>query len=112
MRNSREKAYQQEVKRVVSLLVAKYQPEKIILFGSAVKGKLGDNSDIDLLVVANSSKTYRQRIQEATLLCASYVPKDIFILTPKELNQAVAENRFLVTEEILPKGKVLYEKGN
>lgn len=112
MKNSRKKAYQKEIKRVVNLLVAKYQPEKIILFGSAAEGKLGDNSDIDLFVIANSSKTYRQRIQEATLLCASYVPKNIFILTPKELNQAITENRFLVTEEILPKGKILYEKGD
>lgn len=112
MKNSRKKAYQEEIKRVIGLLVAKYQPEKIILFGSAAKGKSGGDSDIDLPVVANSSKNYRQRAQEAVLLCASYIPKDIFVLTPKELDQAIAENRFLITEEVLPKGKVLYEKSD
>ena len=107
-----KQAYQKEIDRVVDLLVAKYQPEKIILFGSAAKDNPTPESDIDLLVVADSSQNYRQRAQEAALLCASFIPKDIFVLTPTELDQAVAENRFLLTNEILPKGKILYEKSH
>jgi len=112
MEKSLRTKYQREVARVTDLLVKEYKPEKIILFGSMAGGKLDEDSDIDLLVVKNTSKSYHQRIREVALMCASFVPKDIFVLTAKELNQAISEKRFLITQEILPKGKVLYEKGN
>ena len=107
-----KKRYQQEIKRIVNLLVKKYRPEKIILFGSMVRGNLDENSDIDLLIIKKTSKSYRERIKEVALMCASFIPKDIFVLTPEELNKSIEENRFLITQEILPKGKVIYEKGH
>jgi predicted nucleotidyltransferase len=36
---------------VVRRIVEVAAPEKIILFGSAARGELGPNSDIDLLVI-------------------------------------------------------------
>ena len=36
---------------VVQRIVAVADPEKIILFGSAARGELGPDSDLDLLVV-------------------------------------------------------------
>ena len=35
------------VRRVVEVA----QPERIILFGSAVRGEMGPNSDVDLLII-------------------------------------------------------------
>jgi len=102
--------YQKEVDRIVSLIAENYQPEKIILFGSGASGKFHQDSDIDLLVIKDTNESYRQRKRELALMCASYTPKDIFVLTPSELEKAIANNRFLLTEEILPKGKVVYEK--
>lgn len=102
--------YENEAKRLVNLLTKKYKPEKIILFGSMASGHLTDESDIDLLVIKDTPKDYHQRNREVTLMCASYIPKDIFVFTPAELKKSIKENRFLITEEILPKGKVLYEK--
>jgi len=36
---------------IVSRIVNVAHPDKIILFGSAARGEIGSNSDIDLLVV-------------------------------------------------------------
>jgi len=71
--------YQKEVERVVQLLKEKYKPEKIILFDSMVNQTLGENGDIDLLVIKDTNKSYNQRNKEVALICASYIPKDIFV---------------------------------
>jgi predicted nucleotidyltransferase len=42
-----QKVLDEIVRRVVGVA----QPEKIILFGSAARGEMGPNSDVDLLVV-------------------------------------------------------------
>ena len=42
---------QEVLDEVVRRIVEVAQPEKIILFGSAVRGEMGPNSDVDLLVV-------------------------------------------------------------
>ncbi|MEW6680913.1 MAG: nucleotidyltransferase domain-containing protein [bacterium] len=44
------KDLRQEAKRIASVLSKSYQPEKIILFGSAVSGKVNEWSDLDIVV--------------------------------------------------------------
>jgi len=87
-----------------------YNPEKIILFGSYAYGKPSKDSDIDLLIIKNTKKKYLDRVREVALMLDSKFPTDIFVLTPEELKKAISENRFMIIDEILPKGKVLYEK--
>ena len=87
-----------------------YNPDKIILFGSAATGKMKKYSDVDLLVIKDTDEPYWSRQLRVTNLYRGWTPTDIFVLTPDELNQAIAENRFFITEEILKKGKVVYEK--
>ena len=103
-------AYHQEVRRIVDDIVKNYNPEKIILFGSAATGKLHENSDIDLLIIKNTKERYWDRVKRVALMLNTWYPTDIFVLTPKELDTAIAQNRFFLTYEILPKGKVIYEK--
>ncbi|MDZ7344734.1 MAG: nucleotidyltransferase domain-containing protein [candidate division KSB1 bacterium] len=43
------------VESIVSKIAEAIQPEKIILFGSGVKGSGQPNSDIDLLIVTQAS---------------------------------------------------------
>ncbi|MFH1245688.1 MAG: nucleotidyltransferase domain-containing protein, partial [Candidatus Omnitrophota bacterium] len=49
---------------IVEKISSGYNPEKIILFGSYAKGNSGRNSDIDLLVVKNSSRRRDERDKE------------------------------------------------
>lgn len=103
-----KKKYQQELEKITQKIIEGYKPEKIILFGSAAKGKLRPGSDIDLLVIKATNKKYWERQKEVLSFCRGWNPVDIFVLTPEEFNQAQEENRFFLTEEILPKGKVIY----
>lgn len=107
----RKKYYHDGIKEIVEAL-KKYDPEKIILFGSALKGNFHEDSDVDLLVLKDTDEPYWQRQKTATLLYRGWIPTDIFVFTPQELERAVTENRFFVTEEILKKGKVIYEKNH
>jgi predicted nucleotidyltransferase len=43
----------QDFQTLVDRIVAKYSPEKIILFGSHATGNTSNDSDVDLLVVMN-----------------------------------------------------------
>lgn len=86
-------------------------PQKIILFGSYAKGSATLESDIDLLIIKETKKRPAQRIGEVLKLVWGNIPHiEPQVLTPVEFQKAVDENRFFITREILPHGKVLYEK--
>lgn len=102
--------YRREVEKIVATLAADYQPEKIILFGGVAQGRIRENSDIDLLIIKKTRQRYLDRVKKVALLLDTWFPTDIFVLTPQELQKAIDQNRFFIVEEILPKGKVIYEK--
>ena len=82
------------------------KPKKIVLFGSYAYGKSDSNSDIDLLVIVDTTKNFHQRIQELRPLLPKDKPIDLIVLTPEEYQRAQGVNP-LVTE-IDSKGKILY----
>ena len=46
---------QEKLHEIIRRIVEVAQPEKIILFGSAARGEMGPHSDVDLLVVGETS---------------------------------------------------------
>lgn len=103
--------YKQAIKEIVKTLRTKYLPEKIILFGSYAYGKPDEDSDIDMLIIKDTDKTYRERWMEVGRLVRNSkrsIPFEPFIITTKELQRELRRNFFL--REIMEKGKVLYEK--
>ena len=103
--------HQQELKRIVSVLVKKYQPLKIILFGSALTGKTHQWSDLDLVVIKKTKKRFSDRIGELISLSEPKVPTDFLVYTPEEFEKMSQDNYF-IQDEILKKGKTLYEQSN
>ena len=90
-----------------------FDPEKIILFGSLAKGEDKIDSDIDLLIIKKTDKKPADRIAEVLSLVWGNIPHvEPQILTPEEFDQAVADNRFFITQEVLKYGKIIYEKKN
>ncbi len=55
---------QEEIKKMVELIVERFHPEKIILFGSHARGEAGSDSDIDLLVVMHVLSVVRGWIEK------------------------------------------------
>ncbi|WP_222927182.1 nucleotidyltransferase domain-containing protein [Thermosediminibacter litoriperuensis] len=98
-----------ELERMVKVLAEEYQAEKVILFGSLAEGDIHDWSDIDLIVVKETSKPFYERLEEVVEIVKPNVGTDIIVYTPKELEEM--RGRLFFEEEILKKGKIIYERG-
>lgn len=105
----RQQELQENLTRVLEYLKKYYDPEKVILFGSLASGKVGPYSDIDLVVIKKTTLPYFKRIRQLVRLLDYDVGIDFFVYTPEEFAESVQIKRFF-SEEILKKGKVLYEK--
>lgn len=106
----RKEILTRELQRIVHLLIERYQPEKIVLFGSLATGNVRETSDIDLLLVKQSEKRPLERILEVmALLEYPRIALDIFVYTPEEVAYLRDEGSPFI-EEILCSGRVLYEK--
>lgn len=105
----RRTVLEQELERYVALLKEYIHPERIILFGSLADDTLHDWSDIDLVVVYPSDQRFLDRVKAILQLLQPRVGIDILVYTPAEFARLARERAF-VRDEILGKGKVLYER--
>jgi predicted nucleotidyltransferase len=103
---------QEKIQEMVRRIVARFRPEKIILFGSYARGTAGPDSDVDLLVVKPLIGSKRQeQLDMRIALHGIGLAKDIVVVTPEELE----EYKDLVGTVIRPalrEGKVLYERAS
>lgn len=103
---------QKIITRMVSLIARRFQPEKIILFGSYARGDADADSDADLLVVMRNVNDKRKKKQEMfCLLSGIGLPKDIVIATPEELWK-YGNIVGTIFYPALREGKILYEKAS
>jgi len=96
--------------QIVKVLEATYQPERIILFGSYAYGEPDLASDIDLLILKETDKSFPKRWAEVCELAADIVgtiPFSPLVLTPAEL-EARRHKGDQFIEGILTEGEVLY----
>jgi predicted nucleotidyltransferase len=95
---------------IVRRLVAEYQPEKIILFGSYAYGEPHEDSDLDVLVVKETSDRLIDRIFAVhELVTDAYrnVAFEPLVLTPAEIDQRLRIGDQFIAE-ILNRGEILY----
>lgn len=105
----RKQLLEDELERIVAILKEKYKPEKIVLFGSLTNRELHEWSDIDLLIIKETSKRPIERVLEVSRLIKPKVGIDLFIYTPEEYKFLLKE-RFSFLLKVLRTGKILYEK--
>lgn len=110
MHKKRQQKLTQTLDHIVNTLIAHYEPEKIILFGSLAGSDIKEWSDIDLAIIKNTPLPFLQRLKEVALLCQARVGVDYLVYTPQEFDEMIAEGNFFVLDEIIAKGKVLYER--
>jgi len=88
----------------------RFNPEKIILFGSYAQGEATEDSDLDLLVVAETDLPLRERFLTASRLLADFpVAFDIILKTPEEYRRwrSVVNHIIYFADKY---GKVVYER--
>ncbi len=100
--------FDKEVERITAQIIEKYNPEKIILFGSAVRGEFSLDSDVDFLIIKKDTPLYgADRIRELSRLIERNVPVDFLIYRPEELdNRLKMGDPFL--KSIVKEGKILF----
>lgn len=101
---------QQVLREMVLRIRDTVQPERIILFGSRVRGEDKASSDFDILIVAPSSLPRLRRTAPIYKLLAGLgVSKDIVWWTPQEIDEWRSVRSHFITT-ILRDGEVLYER--
>ncbi|MBI1871478.1 MAG: nucleotidyltransferase domain-containing protein [Chlamydiae bacterium] len=106
----RKRNLTRELKRILPRIIQGYRPSKIILFGSLVTGQVTESSDIDLAIVKATKKRFLDRVGDILSIADPKFSMDALVYTPREWSQMIKENRYFVKEEILKRGKVLYER--
>jgi predicted nucleotidyltransferase len=92
------------IRRVVEVA----HPEKIILFGSAARGEMGPNSDVDLLVIKSGTDTLDLMGQIYGSLHGVGAAVDAIVVTPEDVER-FKDSHALVIKPALREGNVVYE---
>ena len=99
-----------KINDIVNKIAIRFNPEKIILFGSYAAGNPTNDSDLDLLIIKETDLPRNKRsfdIQKS--LIGSMVPMDILVYTKKEYEQEQKEERSFLFSAIKT-SKILYER--
>ena len=102
---------QDDIQKMVDRIIADFNPEKVILFGSHARGVATPDSDVDLLIVMPVDGSKREKMVEiGVALHDISVPKDIIVSTPEEYawrSQVIGTIEYPARKE----GKLLYDAG-
>jgi predicted nucleotidyltransferase len=106
----RKISVRREINKMVRRIVKRFDPEKIILFGSHARGEPGPDSDVDLLVVMKVEGSKRDKqLEVRAALHDIHVPKDIIVSKPEEF-QWRKEVIGTIERPAQREGRVLYER--
>lgn len=100
---------EERVQRTVEDL-KRYDPQRIILFGSAARGDVDEHSDLDFVVIKETDQPFLDRLKEVALMCSDRGAIDFFVYTPQEW-QRMQEAESPFAERVLQEGRVMYEAG-
>ena len=98
---------QAAIRRFARLIVERFQPDKIILFGSYAYGKPHEESDVDLLVIMRTKNAIDHSIR-ISLAFEQLFSLDLIVRTPWQIERGLKDDNWFL-REIMDKGKVLYE---
>jgi hypothetical protein len=97
---------------VLEALVQDYGPDKIIAFGSSVRGPVDQHSDVDLCVIRQHPPGCTHPGLEADTCAGKVKPRistDILVRTPAQW-EAARQAPFGVMAEVVGHGLILYER--
>jgi uncharacterized protein len=98
------------IRRFARDVATRFQPDKIILFGSYAYGTPHDDSDVDILVIMPARNEIDQRVKIRWEVPAPFA-MDLLVFKPKNVAWRLKEGDWFL-REIVSKGKVLYEKAD
>ena len=97
---------------VVGRVVERFDPVKVILFGSLARGEVNYDSDVDLLVVFDRVELENKReftVEIRRALARFPVPKDIIVTDVDEIRRR-GHLVGTILRPALEEGRVIYER--
>ncbi len=101
----------QDLERLLKKLIAGYAPQRVFLFGSHVYGEPDQHSDLDLLIVKETTETpFQRRVKVGRIVQDRNrrTPIQPLVITPEELEERIYMGDPFLTE-IVEKGEVIYD---
>jgi predicted nucleotidyltransferase len=99
----------EQIEEIKRRIVEDLKPQKIILFGSYATGRSTENSDLDLLIIKDSSLPSRvQNRKVRKILSDLRIPVDVIVKTTKEF-ETYKDIIGTISYPADKFGKVLYE---
>jgi predicted nucleotidyltransferase len=92
---------------IIRRIVEVAHPEKIILFGSAARGEMGPNSDVDLLIIKAGADALDLMAQIYRNLHGVGAAVDAIVVTPEDVER-FKDSHALIIKPALREGKVVY----
>jgi len=101
---------QTAINRITTRIASRFNPDKIVLFGSHARGTAGPDSDVDLLVIMQF-KGSKRKTQVNVRLAVHDIPvaKDIVVATPEEVERQRTTVGTLI-RPAMKEGKILYDR--
>ncbi len=96
---------------VVEQIKAKFQPNKIILFGSYAYGNPRPESDVDLLIVMPTKLKPSQQAIKIMRDIEFHFGLELVVKTPDDLKKRLKLGDFFL-KEVVEKGVILYESNS
>lgn len=97
-----------QIKAVGRQIGERFNPLKIILFGSYAEGKATPDSDVDMLVIMPIKGSPVDKSVEIRMQIRPPFPMDILVRTPKAIRKRLdMGDQFM--RSILERGKIIYE---
>jgi predicted nucleotidyltransferase len=93
------------IRRFARQVAEKFQPDKIILFGSYAYGTPHEDSDVDILVVMPARNEIDQAVRIDRVIDPQF-PLDLLVCTPTNMAWRLKEGDSFLGE-IVARGKVL-----
>ncbi len=98
----------EQIQEFSQQIVEKFQPDRIILFGSYAYGQPTDDSDIDLLVILPFEDLPIYKAIEIRRQIKPPFPLDLLARTSEQIQQRLDMGDFFI-QDIINKGRILYE---
>ena len=101
----------QDIQSMAKIIIDRFHPNQIYLFGSYAKNEQTEDSDVDFFVVVSADdlnlRELRRQIRSAL---ADYdIDKDIIVASSETLEK-LKNSKWYLYRQIINQGKIIYER--
>ena len=100
--------FDDKIRMIVGRVTEEYEPEAIIVFGSAARGEATEDSDLDIAIIMDSDLPEHERnVKMRACIGPIGMAMDLLVFTPEEVDAGKNDETSLISE-IIRTGEVVY----